>query len=64
MVLFNIWRALQHVHLTNINSHEEKNVLAEDFSKKKRIKNSKKADIRTILWEKGIGQLPKSLSKD
>lgn len=49
MVLFNIWRALQHVHLTNINSHEEKNALAEDFSKKKRIKNSKKADIRTIL---------------
>lgn len=43
---------------------KKKKVLAEDFSKKKKIKNSKKADIRTILWEKGIGQLPKSLSKD
>lgn len=42
MVLFNIWRALQHVHLTNINSHEEKNV----FYEKKVYDNYPKAFLK------------------
>lgn len=55
MVFFNIWWVLYYVYLININFYEEKNVLVEDFFKKKRIKNFKKVDIRIILWEKGIG---------